>query len=189
MHLPSFLLSRVDSVSGSLHTNSDRSVPTDLSFPLHCRRSEDFFFTSTIELICNTSLLTHFQWSINNRSLSSCPNVFLLDPILLITTTTEEFHIPARTLPLSIDELKFSVSMNRSSTFTTTKSSSWRFTGVPQSLKSSLILPSDSLRADFTYQWLIHGENERSHSLQATGSPLLLLLRVEETSFQLITIG
>ena len=272
-----------------------------LSFPLQFRRSQDFFFSSTIELQCNISLSIQLRWSINNCSSSNCSNPFPLDPTRLLSTSNE-FSIPGRTLPFGLYEVKFTVSLNLSSSLSPTKSAfvritplgitanlvplgtsmissgwgedlqlnpglysidldeiqfnasdwnyqyfcrisgqsnfpnlfgsllsiddprvdplnpsclnnrsgrvvdlllfdlflcsrfevngssslSWRFSGVPRSLKSSLILLGGSLRANVTFQWMLQIENKRNNSLQGTG---YLLLRVEQTSPQLIAIG
>ena len=63
---------------------------------------------------------------------------------------------------------------------------SWRYAGVSQTVKSSLMILGGSFRSNRTYQWMVQMENKRNNSLQGTG---YLLVRLEDTFPQLIAVG
>ena len=101
-------------------------------------------------------------------------------------------QLPGGFIPLK-DPLIPSCFNNRSGTTTIffftcqmNVSSAWRYTGVPQSLKSSLSILGGSLLANRTYQFMVQIEHRRNNSLQSEG---YLLVRVEQISATLITIG
>ena len=94
---------------------------SNLSSPLQFRRNEEFSVSSTIELNCNNSLALQFQWSIRNCSLFTCVNVSPIAPTLL-STTGDELFIPSRTLPFGLYQLQLRVTLNISSSLSTTRS-------------------------------------------------------------------
>ena len=88
---------------------------SSFSSPVEFGRNEDFTVTSSIEVNCNNSFVTQFQWSILNCSFSACLNPFPVDPTLLISTTGHELYIPRRTLPLGLYQCQLIVTMVNSS--------------------------------------------------------------------------
>ena len=94
---------------------------SNLSFPLQYRRSQDFFLSSNIELNCNLSRTISMQWTIKICSSSVCLRSFPLDSPM-ISTNFADFYIPSRTLPCGLYELTLTVTMNISSSLTSSKS-------------------------------------------------------------------
>ena len=72
------------------------------------RRNQDIFLSTYIELKCKNSLTTSMNWAIKNCT-STC--VFQIELDRSVVTTTSELFIPARTLPLGIYELVFTITM------------------------------------------------------------------------------
>ena len=63
---------------------------------------------------------------------------------------------------------------------------SLQYGGTSVSPKSSVIIFSNSLLSNRTYQFMVYMENRRNASLQATG---YLLVQVDDTHPQMIVIG
>ena len=100
---------------------------SNLSFPLQFRRNQDFFLSSNIELSCNLSRAISIKWTIKNCSAYACPSSFALDSTI-ISVTSNDFYIPSRTLPFGLFELTLTVTMNISSSLTSSKSAYVRIT-------------------------------------------------------------
>ncbi len=75
---------------------------------LQFRRNQDFFFSSYLQLNCNSSLSTITQWTINNCT-SVCSSSIHIGQ--LIITTLSELYIPAKTLAYGTYQLTLTVSM------------------------------------------------------------------------------
>lgn len=87
---------------------------------------------------------------------------------------------------LSIDDPSLLLSNASCFDSSITNGNPWRFNGVSQSIKSSVIILSKSLRSNRTYQWMVFMENKRNSSVQATG---YLLSQLVDTRPQMIVIG
>ncbi len=81
---------------------------SSLLSPLQFRRNQDFFISSYLQLNCNSSLSTITQWTINNCT-SVCSSSIQIGQV--ITTTSSELFIPAKTLPYGTYQLTLTVSM------------------------------------------------------------------------------
>lgn len=110
---------------------------SNLSLPIEYQRNEDLYISSNIELNCEKSFGTQWKWLINNCSISNCTNAFPVD-LTSIITTGHELYIPAQILSFGVYELKFTIGMNISANFTTTKSTFVRITlsGITANLLS-----------------------------------------------------
>ena len=109
---------------------------SNLSFPLQFRRDQDFFLSSTIEVNCNVSRTITIKWTIKNCSTSTCLSSFPLDSTV-ISVTFADFYLPARTLPFGLYQLTLTVTLNVSSSPTSSKSAYVRIT--PSGITANLV--------------------------------------------------
>lgn len=87
---------------------------SDSSNPIRITRNEDFYLTSTIDIRCNISSNLTKQWMIRNET----------SHISIDTTSSEgsnDYYLPARTLPEGLYQIEFRVTFSTS--FTQTHSS------------------------------------------------------------------
>ncbi|CAF1334178.1 unnamed protein product [Adineta ricciae] len=91
-----------------------------LSSPIQFQRSQDFFISSYIQLMCNISLATIMKWTINNCIQTNCSSQIQIAPS--INTTFNELYIPARTLPYGTYEFILNVTIAASSALTSSAS-------------------------------------------------------------------
>ena len=108
---------------------------SNLSNPVQFRRNQDFYISSNIELNCNGSLRTYMNWQISNCSTSNCSSAIQVDPSVI--TTGSELFIPARILPFGLFQLTLTVTMNVSSSLTSSKSVYVRIT--PSGITANLV--------------------------------------------------
>ena len=109
---------------------------SNLSYPLQFRRDQDFFLSSAIELNCNLSRTITIKWTIKNCSTSACLNSFPLDsPVISISSI--DLYLPARTLPVGLYQLTLTVTLNIPSSPTSSKSAYVRVT--PSGITANLV--------------------------------------------------
>lgn len=109
--------------------------PSSLSSPLEFRRDQEFYIRSDIQFNCNNSLSTSNQWTIYNCTSTNCTFPIQVDST--VSTTFNEFYVPARTLPLGLYELKLSVVTANLSTLTSSSSAYVRI--LPAGITANLV--------------------------------------------------
>lgn len=85
------------------------TIPSTFIAPIELQRNQDLYVDSTIELHCDWSQRIKIQWVVMDCSTSLCNNVLPFYPFILTNFTN--FHIPAKTLPLGLYEIKVTVHM------------------------------------------------------------------------------
>ena len=109
---------------------------SNFSFPLQFRRTQDFYISSTVELNCNVSIVIQFKWLISNCSNFNCSNAVQFDSTV-ITTTTNELYISARTLPFGLYEVELTATLGVSSNLRSSKSAYVRIN--PSGITANLV--------------------------------------------------
>ena len=88
----------------------------NLSYPIQIRLEEDFYLTSAIQITCNTSFRLTYEWRMYNCSSTTCSTSMISN--LDLVSTSNEYFLPARTLPLGLYQIELQVTMNATSTST-----------------------------------------------------------------------
>lgn len=87
---------------------------SNLSSPIQARREEDFYITSNIDIDCNTSFAITYQWLIRVcSSINNCSS-----PVSISSSepsSSNEYFLPARTLPLGLYQLELNMNITSSS--------------------------------------------------------------------------
>ena len=86
---------------------------SNISHPIQIRLEEDFYLSSSIQIICNASYRLAYQWSIYNCSSTFCSTSMIIN--LNLIKTSNEFFLPARTLSLGFYQIELMVTMNLTS--------------------------------------------------------------------------
>ena len=111
---------------------------SNLSHPMQIRLEEDLYLSSTVEISCNSSFQLTYRWRMYNCSSAACSTSLITMNSNLITTSNEYF-LPARTLPLGLYQIELQMTMAVPSSTSTQQSRSIYLLITPSGITANLV--------------------------------------------------
>ena len=113
----------------------------NLTHPIQIRREEDFYLSSTLDIVCNASYQLSYQWHIYNCSASQCSASINVN----FPSTSNEYFLPARTLPLGLYKIEFVVTLQSRPLPSMTSTRSIYLLITPSGITANLVLLGTSM--------------------------------------------
>ena len=111
---------------------------SNLSHPIQIRLEEDLYLSSTLEVTCNSSFQLAYRWRMYHCSSTICAT----SPIIMnsnLITTSNEYFLPARTLPLGLHQIELLVTMTIPSSTSIYQSRSIYLLITPSGINANLV--------------------------------------------------